>query len=451
MLPKVLFASSEAAPLAKVGGLGDVAGALPKALKDLGVDVRVIIPKYHSIETPRHLPESRVPIYYVSSPKYFGREQIYGYEDDAERFSFFCRGLLEETKKVGFEPDIIHLNDYHTSLVPFLLSTSYNKEAFFAQSRTLLTIHNLANQGLVKTQALISAGLEMGQSQSPKTGPKDPSVNMLLNGISRADKLVAVSPTYAKEILTPEYGEGLENSLQEREADLSGILNGIDVAVYNSETDANLVANYSVKNLSKRSRNKVELARVCGFQNDWPIMGLVSRLVAQKGLDILSELLPELSKMPLNLIVLGVGEERFEKSLLAAAKSYPNMAFWREFSEAKSRLIYAGSDFFLVPSRFEPCGLTQMVAMRYGSIPIVRKTGGLADTVTDGKTGFVFEKYSSEELLKVIKKALETWSDKRSLEKLQRGGIEQDFSWVKSAKEYVKLYQKAEEVPKNFV
>lgn len=451
MLPKVLFASSEAAPLAKVGGLGDVAGALPKALCDLGVDVRVIIPKYHSIETPRHLPESRVPMYYLASPKYFDREQIYGYGDDAERFSFFCRGLLEEAKEIGFEPDIIHLNDYHTSLVPYLLATSYKKEAFFAQTRTLLTIHNLANQGLVKTSSLTSAGLEMDQSPSPRTGLNDQSVNMLLNGISRADKLVAVSPTYAKEILTPEYGEGLNTSLQERGADLSGVLNGIDVVVYNPETDANLVANYSLWNLSKRYRNKDELARLCGFKNDWPIMGLVSRLVAQKGLDLLSELLPEMSKMPLNLIVLGVGEERFEQSFAAAAKSYPNMTFWREFSEKKSRLIYAGSDFFLVPSRFEPCGLTQMVAMRYGSIPIVRKTGGLADTVTEGKTGFVFEKYSSEELLQVIKKALGTWSDKRSLEKLQRGGMKQDFSWVKSAKEYVKLYQKAQEVPKNFV
>lgn len=451
MLPKVLFASSEAAPLAKVGGLGDVAGALPKALKDLGLDVRVIIPKYHSIETPRYLPESRVPMYYVPSAKYFDREQIYGYGDDAERFSFFCRGLLEEAKKVGFEPDIIHLNDYHTSLVPLLLSTSYKIDAFFAQTRTLLTIHNLANQGLVNTQALISAGLEMGQSHRPGTRPKDQSINMLLNGISRADKLVAVSPTYAKEILTSEYGEGLESSLREREADLSGVLNGIDAAIYNPETDANLVANYSQKNLSKRSRNKDELARLCGFKNNWPIMGLVSRLVAQKGLDLLSDLLPELSKMPLNLIVLGVGEERFEQSFNEAAKSYPNMAFWREFSEKKSRLIYAGSDFFLVPSRFEPCGLTQMVAMRYGSIPIVRKTGGLADTVTDGKTGFVFEKYRSEELLQVIRKSLETWSDKRSLEKLQRKGMEQDFSWVKSAKDYVKLYQKAQEAPKNFV
>lgn len=448
MLPKVLFASSEAAPLAKVGGLGDVAGALPKALKDLGVDVRVIIPKYRSIETPRYLPESRVPIYYVASPKYFEREQIYGYQDDAERFSFFCRGLLEETRRIGFEPDIIHLNDYHTSLVPLLLSTSYKKDAFFAQTRTLLTIHNLANQGLVKTESLISAGLDMGQGLPPGTGPM---VNMLLNGITLADKLVAVSPTYAKEILTPEYGEGLNNTLQGRRVDLSGILNGIDVAVYNPETDANLIANYSLKNLTKRSRNKAWLARLCGFQNNWPIMGLVSRLVAQKGLDLLTELLPELSKMPLNLIVLGVGEERFEQSLASAAKSYPNMAFWREFSEEKSRLIYAGSDFFLVPSRFEPCGLTQMVAMRYGSIPIVRRTGGLADTVTDGKTGFVFENYLSSDLLLSIKEALETWSDQRSLEKLQRVGMEQDFSWVKSAEEYVKLYQKAQEAPKNFV
>ena len=441
-MPKVLFAAAEASPIAKVGGLGDVAGALPKALKGLGVDIRVVIPKYRSIETPRCLPGSEVPISYVSSSKYFDREQIYGYRDDADRFSFFCRGLLDEAKRIGFEPDIIHLNDYHTSLVPTILKTIFQKDSFFSQTKTILTIHNLANQGVAKASVLEAAGLP----EDPKNG----NTNFLLQGILKANLLVAVSPTYAKEILTSEYGEGLENILREREDDLSGILNGIDVGVYNPETDVNLVANYSIKNLSKRLQNKQELSRICGFTNKWPTFGLVTRLVAQKGLDILSEILPSLSKMPLNLVVLGVGEERFEQSLSEAARKYSNFSFWQEFNEVKSRLIYAGSDFFLVPSRFEPCGLTQMVAMRYGSIPIVRKTGGLADTVKGGETGFVFDGYRAEELFGAIRDALLVWPDKKNLGKLQRTGMSQDFSWGSSAKEYVKLYQKVEELPQDF-
>lgn len=449
-MPKVLFAAAEVSPLAKVGGLGDVAGSLPKALKELGIDVRIVIPKYHSVETPRYLPGSQVPIYYVPSSRYFDREQIYGYEDDPERFSFFCRGLLEETKRIGFEPDIIHLNDYHTSLVPLLLKTIYQKDPFFAQTKTILTIHNLANQGVAKSSVLAAAGV-LGDSASHLGSHTKQDVNFLLQGILGADLLVAVSPTYAKEILTPEYGEGLDNRLRERAGELSGILNGIDVNVYDPGTDPNLAANYSLRNLSGKVRNKKELARSCGFADDWPIFGLVTRLVAQKGLDLLSEILPTLSKMPLNLVVLGVGEERFEQSLAQSARKYSNLAFWQEFNEAKSRLIYAGSDFFLIPSRFEPCGLTQMVAMRYGSIPIVRKTGGLADSVKDGETGFVFEGYRSEELLGAIREALLVWPDKKAMEKLQRTCMKQDFSWDSSAKEYVKLYQKVEELPQKFI
>ncbi|HET7713636.1 MAG TPA: glycogen synthase [Patescibacteria group bacterium] len=438
---KVLFAAAEVTPIAKVGGLGDVTGALPKALKDLGVDVRVIIPKYRSIETPRFLPGSKVPIYYVDSPKYFDRELIYGYQDDSVRFSFFCRGILEEAKKNGFEPDLIHLNDYHTSLVPTLLRSIYQKDPFFAQTRTLLTIHNLANQGIADAQDIKEAGISL-------SGHK---INLLLRGILESDYLVAVSPTYAKEIMTKEYGEGLENKLRERSAKLSGILNGIDIVSFDPATDPYLAGNYSRDNISRRQYNKIELARKLGFSKDRPVFGLVTRLVAQKGLDLLVEILPDLAKMPLNLVILGVGEERFEKTLAKASKDYTNIYFWPEFNEGKARLIYGGSDFFLVPSRFEPCGLTQMVAMRYGAVPLVRKTGGLADTVKDGETGLVFDNYRAEELHQTIRRALGIWSKDGAVAKLQQAGMKQDFSWDKSAKEYVKLYQSLLSSRKEFV
>lgn len=446
---KVLFASSEAAPLAKVGGLGDVAGALPKALKSVGVDVRLVIPRYQPIETPKLLPGSQVPVYYVSSAKYFDREQIYGYKDDVERFSHFSNALLEKAKEENFEPDIIHVNDYHTALVPVLLKTKFSRDPFFARARTVLTIHNLANQGVDSPKVLETVGLRGDSTPNLGWDTRSGDVDLLLQGISEANFIVAVSPTYAREILTPEYGEGLEGKLTERKDRLFGILNGIDTEVYNPETDPNLVSNFSINKLAKRSANKESLVKSLAFPNSkWPLFGLVTRLVSQKGLDLLLGIAGEITKLPLNLVILGLGEERFENELKNLTGKVHNIKLKLEFNEGFARKIYASSDFFLVPSRFEPSGLTQMIAMRYGAVPVVRKTGGLADTVFDDETGIVFEQYQAEELLKAIKRALEVFKDKERLVRLQKNGMKKDFSWEKSAREYVKLYQEATKLPK---
>lgn len=418
---KVLFAASEAAPIAKVGGLGDVAGALPKALHKLKIDIRVVIPHYRSIDAVGSLPSSRVPVYYVHPGKYFNREEIYGYEDDIERFSYFSEEVLKLAKKEKFEPDIIHVNDYHTSLIPSLLKSSFSSDPFFAQTRTVLTLHNLSNKGGI----------------------------LLEQGIISADLLVAVSPTYAKEILTSEYGEGLETALKTRQDRLFGVLNGIDTESYDPATDPNLVSKFALADLEKRAINRISLIEELKFKEEnWPVFGIVARLVPQKGLDLLLEIVPELSKLPLNLAILGIGDPELEARLKKADVGLTNMSVKFEFNEGLARRIYGGSDFFLIPSRFEPSGLTQMIAMRYGSIPVVHKTGGLADTVFDGKNGLVFESNRSGDLLATIKRALEIYQNKEERESLQRVGMREDFSWDRSAKEYLRLYNMVQGLPK---
>ncbi len=446
---KVLFAASELTPIAKVGGLGDVAGALPKALRNLGVDIRIVIPQYRAISTPSKLPGSQVPVYYAKPGKYFDRDLIYGYPDDVERFTYFNKAVLELAKAEQFEPDIIHLNDYHTSLIPTLLKTRYASDPFFAQTRTLLTIHNLVNQGVADQDVLQTVGLNGSSTPNLGWDTRDGDVDLLLQGISEADLVVAVSPTYAKEILTPEYGAGLEGKLAERHGDLFGILNGIDTDSYNPATDPNIEVRYSLANLERRASNKHSLVQDLGFSNpEYPVMGMVSRLVEQKGLDLISEITKDLGKLPINMIFLGVGDKKYEQALSQAAQSYSNIKVRLKFDEAQARKIYAGSDFFLVPSRFEPSGLTQMIAMRYGSIPLVRKTGGLADTVFDNETGLVFEGYRSSQLLGVVQRAVQLFGDPKEVKRLQINGMKRDFSWSRSAQDYVNLYQRALKMPR---
>jgi starch synthase len=356
--------------------------------------------------------------------------------------------LLEYTKKINFEPDIIHVNDYHTALVPVLLKTEFARDPFFSQVRTLLTIHNLGNQGIDALHLLDVVGLKGNSTPNLALDTRDGDIDLLDEGIAEADIVVAVSPTYSKEILTPEYGEGLQDLLQRRQDRLFGVLNGIDTEVYDPEVDPNLFRKFSLNKLGDRPPNKSALIQEFKMEEpELPIVGMVTRIVGQKGFDLVLEIGDKIGQLPLNLVILGLGDKNFEQGLAELAKKYPNIKVDLEFSEAKSRRIYAGSDFFLIPSRFEPCGLTQMIAMRYGAVPIVRQTGGLADTVTEGKTGVVFTAYKSDSLLKALQEALDIYKDKKVLSDLQQRGMRLDLSWNKSANEYVNLYQKALKLP----
>ena len=437
---KILIAAAEITPIAKVGGLGDVIGALPKALNKLNLDVRLIMPFYGLIDKNKYkirlskknikvgdalinlwqtsLPGSTVPLYLIEHG-FFKNKKIYSTAlaegpTDIEKFTFFSQAILESIKNVDFKPDIIHLNDWHTAPVASLIKT----DRFFKSTKTLLTIHNLANQGITKTK------------------------NHLAEGILNSDLINTVSPTYAKEILTKEYGAGLEKILAKKRNRLHGILNGIDTDFFNPATDESIKQKYSLKNLEKKTANKTELQKQLGLPQDKNavLVGLVTRFVWQKGVELITE---KFSKLNCQFVFLGTGEKKYEDALLDLAKKYPRQfSVQIKFDEQLAHKIYAASDIFLAPSRFEPCGLTQMIAMRYGSIPIVRATGGLADTVND-KNGFTFKKYSSEELYKTIDEALTIfYKNKKVWHRLETNGLKQNFSWEKSAGEYLKLYKK---------
>ena len=475
---KVLLVAAEAVPFAKVGGLADVAGSLPKALRRLGHDARLTIPKHGTIDqakfglTPALRPfpvpagsgdlsasvlegtaGDDLPAYLVANENYFGRERIYGYDDDGERFVFFCRAVLEMLKRLGWQPDIIHCNDWHTGIIPNWLKTILKDDPFFASTATVFTIHNLAYQGLQEPGLLEFAGVEeYGLIPHPRDEELSRVVVLMARGILFADVINTVSERYAQEILTPEYGERLDPILAQRRNRLFGILNGIDYEFWNPATDPHIAANYDLASLDRRVENKLALQREARLPvgAETPLIGMVSRLADQKGFDILAEALGELMKLDLQFVLLGTGERRYHHIFAQVAEEHPDKAaIFLRFDPALARRIYAGSDMFLMPSRFEPCGLGQMIAMRYGSVPIVRSTGGLADTVEDydpatGRgNGFIFEEYSAEALLGAVKRALDAYRREDAWRKLMERGMRADFSWAVSARKYVELYRKA--------
>jgi len=442
---KVLFIASECAPIAKVGGLADVVGSLPKSLKKIGVDISILIPFYRAVKLKKEkiklvlkeatvffdgkeekfnlwqtaLPKSKVPVFLIENNEYF-KGNVYietdassgGSTTEAKRFFFLSKvGIkLAETLKI----DILHCHDWHTAIIPFLIK----KEKL--QLKNLLTIHNLQYQGLYPYQ-IVNQLLNTKFTKN---------VNCLKQGILNAKIITTVSPTYAKEILTKEYGAGLESVLLKRKSCLHGILNGIDKI------------NYS---LDKKESDKRKLQKICKLaQNpEVPIISLIGRLTEQKGFDILNPILDKLGKMNLQLIVLAAGDPKYEKALIMAEKKFPDkLSINIKFDAKLAQQIYSGADIFLMPSQFEPCGLGQMIAMSYGTVPIIRAVGGLKDTVKNLKTGFVFKNYNSQELLNVIKKALKTFQNKKTWKQLQINGIKQDFSWNKSAKKYLEIYKK---------
>jgi starch synthase len=475
---KVLFAASEAAPFAATGGLADVAGSLPIALASLGHDVRVVMPRYRQVDRQAYdlmhvatfpVPigtwqercdifegrlDGRVTVYFVDKDIYYDRPGLYGaaeadYPDNAERFIFFSRAILELCGAIGFMPDIIHCNDWQTGLVPLYLKTLYPGVVPLRKARTVFTVHNLGYQGLFWhwDMKLTGLGWDVFTSEGIEFWGK---MNFLKAGIVYSDHITTVSKTYCREIQTPAYGHGLDGVLGKRTADLSGIVNGIDYQRWDPLHDPTIAKPYSSARLAGKSacRQALQTLLRLPLSND-PVIGMVTRLADQKGLDILTEALPAIMSLGIQLVILGTGDEKYHRLLTDAAERYGDgMRVLLRYDDAIAKKIYAGCDLFLMPSQYEPCGLGQMNALRYGTVPVVRKTGGLADTVIDydpgtGRgTGFLFEEYSAQALVDCLLRALEVFGDVKAWKRLVRNGMTQDFSWERSAKEYVQVYKK---------
>jgi len=478
---KILFVASEAHPLVKTGGLGDVVGSLPAALKSLRADVRLLIPAYRDamtrtekvkiiatldivgLDSPVNILETILPgtsviTWLADFPKAYDRPgnpyldpQGQPWPDNAMRFALLAHvgaALALGHSRIKWRPDVIHCHDWQTGLVPVLLAREESRPA------TIFTIHNLAYQGLFPHQTLTALGLPP-DLWSPGALEFHGQLSFIKGGLVFSDQLSTVSPTYALEIQTPEHGCGLDGLLRDRAAHLSGILNGIDLSEWNPSRDRLIGKNYSVHRPKDKAANKLVLQQKLGLlpENNTPVIGMVGRLVEQKGIDLVLETLPALMHRPLQLVVLGSGETAYEETLRQQAARYAGrLAVHIGYDEQLAHQIEAGADMFLMPSRFEPCGLNQLYSLRYGTIPIVRRVGGLADTVVDateenirvGKaTGIVFQDTGASALLTSVDRALALWRDRDRWKCLMRAGMRQDFSWHRSARNYMKLYREA--------
>ena len=468
---KVLYAASEAYPFAMSGGLADVAGALPKALRNKRIAARVVLPLYDTVspelrEGMKFIKNITVPVawrnqycgifeakvgrviyYLIDNEYYFKRGGLYGYHDDAERFTFFSRAVLEMLKYIDFKPDIIHCNDWQTAMVPVFQTLIYAKQdPFYRGIKTLFTIHNIQYQGKYGKDIYQDVlGLDPFDSHIVEY---EGCVNLMKGAIECADAVSTVSPSYAKEILDPWYSHGLDGILRERQWKLSGIINGIDVDVYNPETDSMIYKNYTAETISDKAKNKEELRRELGLpESDCAVVGIVTRLVSHKGLDLIKCTFEDMVNMGVQFVVLGSGDREYEMFFYEMAKKYPDKVAHRTgFIPALAHKIYAGADIFLMPSKSEPCGLAQMVALRYGTIPIVRETGGLRDTITDSGVGtgngFTFENYNAHDMSHTVWRAVEGFKDKDGWATLVTRAMGCDNSWSNSANEYIKLYEK---------
>lgn len=475
---KILYLASEVAPFTKVGGLADVAGSLPAALAALGHDVRVAMPLYGTISqqeyglrqitSPMAVPIGddytgaaifegqikgyaggpAVPIYFVQNQHHFERPKIYGYDDDGDRFLVFCQAALRMLPVIGWKPDIVHANDWHTALAPVFLKTFYKYDTYLNGIRSAFSIHNLAYQGWFPEGWLKQALLHR---DGIVWGDRENQVNLMGRAIALADGVSTVSPTYAAQILTPEFGEGLDWLLNYRWGHLWGILNGIDYSIYDPATDKRIAFNYDAERIENRAKNKADLQRSLGLPEkpDVPIIGMVSRLADQKGFDLVAGAIQDILKRGAQVVILGTGEYYYHDLLWHIMDSNrQQMNVTLAFDLTLAQKIYAGSDFFLMPSRFEPCGLGQMLAMRYGSVPIVRHTGGLADTVhefqpaTNEGNGFLFGPYQVSHMLAAIDRAFDVYRNPAKMQELIRINMSKEYSWASSARQYVEFYEK---------
>ena len=467
----ILFASSECFPFIKIGGLADVVGALPKSLKRFRNDVRVVLPKYRSIpevyakqmervlETHVYvdwrkqyvgvykLEYNKVIYYFIDNEYYFGaRDRVYDYEDEGERFAFFQKAILEAFKYLDFKFDIIHANDWHTGMIPHLIKSVYRFD--YPNVKTVYTIHNIAYQGVFPLQCYKMFNVEF-DSIFEYQG----CINFLKAGIAEADLVTTVSETYADEILDDYYGFGMQNILRQRKDDLLGIINGLDYSVFDPKKDKILPKKYTVDNFEEgKVAAKEELYKRLGvdFYTNCPMIAIVSRLVSQKGLDLISHIMEEiLDEYKIKFIILGSGESRYEDYFRRLEEKYPwKVKSYIGYSDELAHLIYAASDIFLMPSRFEPCGLGQLIALKYGSLPLVRETGGLKDSVQPYNeyeltgNGFSFTHYNAHDMMYVLKYALRTYNLKSHWNELVRNAMTADYSWNASAKKYNEAYKK---------
>lgn len=468
---KVLYVASEALPFAASGGLADVAGSLPQALRRRKVAARVVMPLYGTISdelrsSMKFITSIMVPVswrrqycgifeakaggviyYLIDNEYYFKRGSLYGHYDDGERFAFFSRAVLEIIPYIDFKPDIIHCNDWQSALVPVYYSTIYGNREGYTGIKTVFTIHNIQYQGKYGNEILGDV-FGLGEESVSLLQFGD-CLNLMKGGIECANRVTTVSNTYAGEILDPWFSHGLDPILRERSYKLSGILNGIDTINYNPEKDKDIFSNYSAKEPEGKKENKAALQQMFNLpvRDDVPLMGIVSRLVAHKGLDLIKRVMWDiLSSTDMQLVVLGSGDWEYEAFFKELAAAFPEKVGLRlGFVPDMARKIYAASDMFLMPSKSEPCGLSQMVALRYGSIPIVRETGGLKDTITDsgdGKgNGFTFKSYDAYDMLDAIRRALEAYGNKEYWQQLVIRALKCDNSWGRSAKDYIKLYE----------
>ncbi len=477
---KILLVAAEVAPFAKVGGLADVAGALPTALHAMGHDVRVVLPKYALIDTTKYsvrpvlhdLPvplgaepvavdvlqtqigrTGAVPVYLIANEFYYGRPEVYAYPDDAARFLLFCRAVLEMLPGLEWWPDVIHCNDWHSGIIPNWLRTLYACDPRYTNIATVYTIHNLAYQGTTPTETLTLAGLPPTDRLPIETAQFPGAINLMARGLTYSDVINTVSEQYAREILTPEYGEQLDPLLRARRERLFGILNGIDVDLINPQTDPDLPHHFDADHLAARAANKAALQREAGLpvRPDVPILGAISRLAVQKGFEIMVPMLEGLlAAHEVQFVVLAIGNPVYEQLFTDLVARFPEQAAaFLRFDGPLAQRIYGSLDLFLMPSRFEPCGLGQMFAMRYGTVPVVRKTGGLADTVEDYDSatghghGFVFTDFTPNAFAAAVERGLALYHDSTAWEELVRCDMGLDWSWDVSARKYVDLYMRA--------
>ena len=479
---RVLFATPEAVPFAKTGGLADVAGALPKYLQPLGCNLKLVMPYYRMVKN-RGLPirslgeelevtvggetlkadlyqadlDQEIPIYFIGREEFYDREYLYGtpkgdYFDNAERFIFFSKAALLLCRYLGFSPDIIHHHEWQTGLIPAYLRSIYREDPHFSRTATVFTIHNIAYQGLFKKEKFWLTDLPQ-EMYNPEGIEFWERINLMKAGIVYADVINTVSQRYSEEIQTPEFGYGLEGILRKRKEDLYGILNGVDYKEWNPSQDPHLVAPYDLKDLSKKRACKKDLLKEFHLPPSLekaPLLGMISRLADQKGFDLLADILENLFTLDIGFVLLGTGDQKYHDLFQQAARKYPQKAGIRiAYDDRLAHKIEAGADLFLMPSKYEPCGLNQIYSLKYGTIPIVRATGGLDDTIVNydpatGKgNGFKFSRYDAKEFLNQIKVAISFYDQPKHWKQLLQNAMTADFSWQRSAEAYLQLYRTA--------